>query len=118
MVNRGSGLAVTVISTSLQATQHKAIPMTSLHAINPIAASTIKRLFANISQAEGLAQLPQPTVLTQRHGLQQQIPVRPVPFKASAPTQVTPTSVGVTILRSQQVPATSGPPVHSGQAIQ
>ena len=62
--------------------------------------------------------LPQPTVLTQRQGLSQQITVQPVPSQVSAPTQLTPhIPPGVTILRPQQLPA-PGQAGHSGQATQ
>lgn len=112
--------AATVISTSLQSSQQKAMPRATatgtLQGINPTATSAnIKgQPFPNISQSQ--AQLPQPTVLSQRQGIQQQITVQPVSSKVSAPTQLTALPAGVTILRPQQVTSTS---IHTtGQATQ
>ena len=59
MANIGSGLDATVISTSLQPTQQKAMSRATAQTINPTAAATITGLFENLSQAQGQVQLPQ-----------------------------------------------------------
>ena len=77
--------AATVITTSLQSSQQ--MPRQHL---------------TNISQPQ--SQGPQPTVLSQRQGINQQITVQPLSSKVSAPG---PLPSGVTILRPQQATSTS-----------
>ena len=77
----------------------------TIQATNPaVAATTIKtqQPFPNISQSQG--QIPQPTVLTQRQGIQSQITVQSIPSTATPPAQLTGLPPGVTILRPQQMP--------------
>ena len=95
----------------------RATSASSIQSINPTATSAnIKaQPYPNIGQPQGL--IPQPTVLTQRQGIPQQITVQPVTSKLSAPTQLTPLPAGVTILRPQQI--TSATSIHpTGQATQ
>ena len=95
----------------------RATAASTVQTINPNAtATTIKaQSYPNISQGQGPT--AQPTVLTQRQGIQQQITVQPIPSQVPAPTQLTPLPPGVTILRPQHIPSATS--IHStGQTTQ
>ena len=82
-----------MISTSLQSSQQK-------QGMRPSTGSTIQTINTTATPAPPTqGQISQPTVLTQRQGLQPQITVQSVPSNVSTPTQLTPLPAGVTILR-------------------
>ena len=86
-----------MISTSLQSSQQK-------QGMRPSTASTIQTINTTATPAPPTqGQISQPTVLTQRQGLQPQITVQSVPTNVSTPTQLTPLPAGVTILRPQKL---------------